>query len=124
VREKIEEEENESKQKTKNKNKKQKTKKEESKKQKTKTEKVPAAKAIKIRLYPTKEQQETLKKWFGTARWTYNQCLSAVKEGTPRTKKALRDKCLNSENFETENTWVKDTPYDVSFSLLVSNLML
>ncbi|RHZ82696.1 hypothetical protein Glove_104g30 [Diversispora epigaea] len=41
-------------------------------------------------------------KWFGTVRWTYNQVLSA-----------LRAKCLNSENFQNENKWVLETPYDI-----------
>jgi len=66
-----------------------------------------------------KEQKETLKKWFGTARWTYNQCLQAVeKENVAKKKKNLRGRCLNKEAFEgggkeEENKWVLETPYDI-----------
>jgi DNA-nicking Smr family endonuclease len=85
------------------------------KKQKTNKnkEKEPAEKVKKIRLFPNQSQKEILKKWFGTARWTYNQCLTEVeKNGTPRTKKDLRIKCLNAEQFKDQNQWVLDTPYD------------
>jgi putative transposase len=67
----------------------------------------------KVQLYPTQTQRETLNKWFGTARWTYNRCVTAVKEGEPRNKKCLRAKCVNNVNFETEFTWVKEVPYDI-----------
>lgn len=33
-----------------------------------KKEKLPAGKAIKIRLYPTQDQRTKLNQWFGTAR--------------------------------------------------------
>jgi hypothetical protein len=66
-----------------------------------KSNKEAAEKVIKIRLYPDKQQDQILKRWFGTARWTYSQCLSAVeKEKVKKTKKALRAKCLNADNFE------------------------
>src|SRR6185369_13570465 len=42
------------------------------------SEKPPAEKALKIRLYPNSEEKQKLLKWFGTARWTYNQCLAAI----------------------------------------------
>jgi hypothetical protein len=51
---------------------------------------------------------------FGTARWTYNQCLSLVKKvRTLLKKKELRARVVNNGNNETENAWVKDTPYEV-----------
>ena len=31
-------------------------------------------------MYPSKEAQETLKKWLGTSRWTYNRCVQKVRE--------------------------------------------
>jgi len=42
------------------------------------SKKPPARKALKIRLYPNSEEKQKLLKWFGTARWTYNQCLAAI----------------------------------------------
>jgi hypothetical protein len=79
-----------------------------------KSDKEAAEKAINIRLYPSNEQDPTLKKWFGAARWTYNQCLSAVVKGKiKKTKKDLRVKFLNASNFEKENKWVLEVPNDV-----------
>ncbi len=83
------------------------------KKKKTKT---PAGKVRKIRLFPTKQQRQILLRWFGTVRWTFNQCLTAVQTyNIPRTKEALRDWCLNANSLEghSEMKWVFDTPYDV-----------
>ena len=63
---------------------------------KNKSSKIPAGKTQRIRLFPTQEEKSKLKRWMGTARWTYNRCLVAVeKEGIERTKKAL------------------ETPYDI-----------
>ena len=80
--------------------------------------KIPAGKSKKIRIYPTKKQEETLKKWFGVVRWTYNQCLDAVKnKHIKRNMKHLREYCLNKTAFEKEELkkckWVLDVPFDV-----------
>jgi putative transposase len=82
---------------------------------KPKISKIPAGKTRRIRLFPTQEEKLKLKRWMGTARWTYNRCLVAVKkEGIDRTKKALRAQCLNAENFKnTKDEWVLETPYDI-----------
>ncbi|KAK9315466.1 hypothetical protein V1524DRAFT_362903, partial [Lipomyces starkeyi] len=44
------------------------------------------------RVYPsTTAKKKPLRKWFGTARWTYNQCLDAVEtKKIAGTKKDLR----------------------------------
>ncbi len=81
--------------------------------QKKNIEKPPAQKTKKIKLFPTQEQRVTLNKWFGTARWTYNQCLQVIKDGTPRKQKLLRAKCVNNGNFSEQNQWAKDVPYDI-----------
>src|SRR5215469_7049961 len=63
---------------------------EDKKLSKSKSSKIPAGKARRIRLFPTQEERLKLRKWIGTARWTYNQCLSAVeKEGVKQIKKDL-----------------------------------
>lgn len=93
--------------------------KEEAKKKKKKprkSEKKEAGRVRRIRLYPTVKQRQTLKEWFGTTRWTYNRCLSFVKEQTlPKKKRKtiFRAIALNSELFKTKNQWVLQTPYDV-----------
>jgi len=77
--------------------------------------KIPAEKAIRIKLYPNQSQKETLLKWIGTTRWTYNKVVDAIsKENIPRNKKALRAKCVNVDLFNTKDMkWVKETPFDI-----------
>lgn len=89
--------------------------KEENKTKKKVKEKTPAEKAIRIRLYPNEEQKQTLLKWIGTVRWTYNKVVDAIeKDKIPRTKKALRAKCINTELFNIEDMkWILGTPYDM-----------
>ncbi|KAK9234143.1 hypothetical protein V1525DRAFT_350735 [Lipomyces kononenkoae] len=79
-----------------------------------------AEKVRRFRLYPTKEQKAILRNWFGTARWTYNQCLDAVeKKEVARTKKDLRAAFLNKEAIDKMGKpciltpWVLETPYDI-----------
>jgi putative transposase len=81
--------------------------------------KIPAGKSRKIRVYPTSEQRKTFRKWFGSARWTYNECLKEIEEsGVAKEKKALRAKCLNAECFQVgqpkaKSAWVLETPFDL-----------
>ena len=65
----------------------------------------------KIRLNPTKEQAQLLKKWMGTNRWTYNQAVASKKT----IKKELRSQFVNNEQFGagSANSWVLETPYEV-----------
>lgn len=80
-----------------------------------------AAKARKIRVYPSAEQRRVLLKWFGTARWTYNKCLEAIKsDRCKRNKKELRALIVNNDNYEHgENSWVLETPYEVRDAAMV-----
>jgi putative transposase len=75
-------------------------------------------KTRKIRVYPANDaQRQLLSKWFGTARWTYNQCLRALQaEGStlkPNRSGGLREAIVNDGNYTQENTWVLDTPRDI-----------
>ena len=86
-------------------------------------EKPNAAKARKIRVYPSVSQRALLLKWFGTARWTYNQCLEAIKENrAQKTKKDLRALLVNNDNYAMVNQWVLDTPYEVRDAAMVDLL--
>ncbi|CAG8436474.1 8566_t:CDS:2 [Scutellospora calospora] len=67
-------------------------------------------------------EREKLKKWMGTAKWTYNRALDLIKNGESRTKKNLRQKCIKVENFRHENTWVLETPYGVRDEVLIELL--
>lgn len=83
---------------------------------KKEVKKLSAGKVQRIRLYPNQQERLKLRKWIGTARWTYNRCLTAIeKEGVNRKKKDLRARCLNAINFENNINlkWVLETPYDI-----------
>jgi hypothetical protein len=69
----------------------------------------------KVRVYPTRAQATLLNKWIGTARWTYNQVVAAIrKKTTNANKKDLRALLLNKASLVgTEYEWVLETPYDV-----------
>ena len=91
----------------------------------------------KIRVYPSPSQKRLLKRWMGTARWTYNRALCAIKDhGVARKRAALRAYAVNrpaagEEHMEEdcecdgiadeEDTkglnpipeWAFETPYDI-----------
>jgi hypothetical protein len=85
------------------------------KRSKKEVKKLPAGKVQRIRIYPNQQERLKLRSWMGTARWTYNRCLTAVeKENVKRKKKDLRALCLNAKNFnDTKLKWVLETPYDI-----------
>src|SRR5690606_10768535 len=72
-------------------------------------------KVHKVRLFPNQQQRNVLKKWFGTARWTYNQCLAAWKTKSLKANKATFRSLFLNESSEAvqKNPWLKETPYDV-----------
>jgi transposase len=77
-------------------------------------EKPKAQKAIKLRVYPTHEQEEILKAWFGCSRWIYNTALYALKTNQCKfNRKHLRERFVHDKNYQTENKWMLDIPYDV-----------
>ncbi|ODQ75231.1 hypothetical protein LIPSTDRAFT_241400 [Lipomyces starkeyi NRRL Y-11557] len=72
-------------------------------------------KVRRFRVYASTKPKETLRKWFCTARWTYNQCSDAVeKKEIARTKKDLRAAFLNKEAInKMGKLWDLETPYDI-----------
>lgn len=59
---------------------------------KKKEAKRPAGRTIKIRIYPDARQRATLCAWMSTYRWTYNQCVAAVRyHKVYPSEQALRD---------------------------------
>jgi putative transposase len=90
-----------------------------SKRQRTESDKhASLVKTRKIRVYPgNATQRELLPRWFGTARWTYNQCLRALQEEgstlKPNRSGGLREAIINDSNYIQENIWVRDTPRDI-----------
>lgn len=74
-----------------------------------------ALKVLRVRLYPTPEQEIVLKRCFDASRWTYNRCIDLIKSKVAkRTKGDLRNKCINSIAFpEPEMQWLFETPYSI-----------
>jgi hypothetical protein len=81
-----------------------------------------------IRLYPNKSQKEELNKWFGAARWTYNQVIASLR-ASPRdvskysVVKELRNDFVNKKNSNNEENfadkpWVTKTPYEIRVAAL------
>ncbi|KAK9487480.1 hypothetical protein V1527DRAFT_450291 [Lipomyces starkeyi] len=67
------------------------------------------------RLYATAQEKAIVRKWFAAARWTYNECLRAIKvEQVPKSRKELRTRAINKEAIETlKKPWLAETPYDI-----------
>jgi putative transposase len=75
--------------------------------------KIPAEKTYRVKIYPSTEQKQTLRKWFGARRWIYNRCLALINSGTAATLKELRTRVINNENFKNENKWMLEYDYDL-----------
>ncbi|CAN0303394.1 unnamed protein product, partial [Ectocarpus sp. 6 AP-2014] len=76
------------------------------------------ARSRKIKLDPTPEWKERLRKWMGTARWTYNRCLDFL-----NTKKCSIDKTgfrrkVTSKR-DCKTSWVLETPFEIGDSAMV-----
>lgn len=70
--------------------------------------------AKKVRLQPTKEQEQQLWKCVGTARWTYNWTLSKQEENYKNGGKFLSDSVLRKELTQLKQTEDYSWLYDVS----------
>src|SRR6185312_2996935 len=80
-------------------------------------------KTRKMQIYPTPEEREKLRKWMGTARWTYNKVLKMVQDDGITDMSVIRRHYLNNECFTTkELLWVKETPREVR-SYVIRQLM-
>jgi transposase len=79
--------------------------------------KIQAEKAIKIRIFPDKEQKSILNQWFGIRRFIYNKCVAIMKEDYKNqiktTQKRLRALVVNNANYIENNTWMIDYEYDL-----------
>ena len=78
----------------------------------------------KIRIYPSQEQKEIFRKWFGCTRFIWNQCLEWIRNNKERGDLKLtnpiflRENCLltnkqlDQEDYK-ELRWMKEIPYDI-----------
>ncbi|KAK9371311.1 hypothetical protein V1509DRAFT_551332, partial [Lipomyces kononenkoae] len=62
----------------------------------------PGLRVKKFKIYKTAQEKTILRSWFGAARWTYNECLRAIKvEKVRKSKEELRARAINKEAVET-----------------------
>lgn len=69
-----------------------------------------------VRLKPSTEVANILKKWFGSVRYTYNWALSCIKNKPDCYKKNmywLRKKFINACNIPNKSKWLLETPKSV-----------
>ena len=70
-----------------------------------------------IQVFPTLEQRQVLKKWFGNCRYTYNTCVAHERNNGIKTKKShfqwLRNRFVTNKNIPYKKEWLKDTPKHV-----------
>ena len=70
---------------------------------------VTVTKSKKIRVYPTVDQREILRQWFGTARFTYNKTIALLNN----TDTKANWKAIKTPIIHDLPDWSKDTPYQV-----------
>lgn len=66
--------------------------------------------AVKVRIYPTDEQQEALSKAFGCARWFWNNSLAETQRLYKETGKGLSQQGMNDRlpALKVEFEWLKE----------------
>ncbi|MDZ8258580.1 RNA-guided endonuclease TnpB family protein [Nostoc sp. ChiQUE01b] len=81
-------------------------------------------KAIKVRLYPTIEQQEALAKSFGCARWYWNYALNACIQHARQTGKSLSKNIYKGllPQLKVEHPWLKQDCYSSVLQCVAINL--
>ena len=81
-------------------------------------------KAVKVRLYPTPEQQVVLSKSFGCARWYWNYSLNACIQHYQGTGKALKLAVYKGmlPQLKKEHPWLKEDCYSSVLQCVAINL--
>ncbi len=81
-------------------------------------------KAIKVRLYPTSEQQIALSKSFGCARWYWNYALNACIQHYEQTGKSLKISVYKAllPQLKVEYPWLKQHCYSSVLQCVAINL--
>ncbi|BAY48703.1 transposase, IS605 OrfB family protein [Scytonema sp. HK-05] len=81
-------------------------------------------KAVKVRLYPTTEQEIFLAKSFGCARWYWNYALNACIQHYEETGKSLKLSVYKAylPKLKLENPWLKEDCYSAVLQCVAINL--
>ena len=69
----------------------------------------------RVQLFPTREQEKVLNRWFGACRFTYNECVKLLNNvGSIPTKNNwfqwLRNRFVTNGNIQGWKAWLTDTP--------------
>lgn len=69
----------------------------------------------KVRIYPTSQQQQTLRQWMGTCRYIYNRSLHNINQGNEPnpTFFSLRNKYVTAKDNTVIHPWESETPKDI-----------
>jgi putative transposase len=80
-------------------------------------------KVVKVRLYPTSQQKESLAKAFGSTRWLWNRCLALTNETYKNTGKGLSRYDLQKQlpSLKKEYEWLGET-YSQCLQVVCLNL--
>lgn len=81
-------------------------------------------KAVKVRLYPTAEQEIALAKSFGCARWYWNYALNACIQHYEQTGKSLKLSVYKAylPDLKVEHPWLKEDCYSAVLQCVAINL--
>lgn len=81
-------------------------------------------KAVKVRLYPTSEQEVSLAKSFGCARWYWKYALSTCIQHYEETGKSLKLSVYKAElpQLKVEHPWLKENCYSAVLQCVAINL--
>jgi putative transposase len=81
-------------------------------------------KAVKVRLYPTTEQEIALAKSFGCARWYWNYALNACIQHYEQTGKSLNLSVYKAylPQLKVEHPWLKEDCYSAVLQCVAINL--
>lgn len=79
---------------------------------------------VKVRIYPTTEQKESLAQAFGCARWFWNNSLTETNKLYKETGKGLSRQGLNDRlpNLKVEYPWLKESCYSQVLQSVSLNL--
>ena len=77
-------------------------------KNKSQKQKAPVGKAKKYRVFPNKDQKDTLTCWFGATRWIYNKVVAIFKVRKRVSREKLREHLIYDEIYKTRKPKDKD----------------
>lgn len=76
-------------------------------------------KVKRIRFFPTNDQVDILRNWFGTCRYVYNDTIDMLSSNIEKPNTSvLREKYINRKNIHSDRMWMLDVPKEVRMEAL------